>query len=73
MNPKNVSQLTKNILNKIITLRQQIGISQEQMATRLRIHYPVYVSIEKGERKLELDLIERIAEIFAKSFKDLAD
>lgn len=45
-------------------LRRKFGMSQDELARRLNISRPTLVNLEKDERPLKLDEIEKIKEIF---------
>lgn len=49
--------LAKNIRH----LRHQLGISQEELAHRARVHRTYMSSIERGQRNVAIDNIEKIA------------
>ena len=41
--------------------RESLGYSQESFADRIRMHRTYYSAIERGEKNLQLDTLERIA------------
>jgi transcriptional regulator with XRE-family HTH domain len=54
----------------ITTLRKQAKISQEQIAQRLNISRPTYITIEKGQRELKASEAQQLAQIFDISVQD---
>lgn len=53
-----------NFNKKIRTLREQHLLTQEDMAERMNMSINGYAKIERGETKLHLDKLEKIAQIF---------
>lgn len=49
---------------KIRTLRENLGLSQEEVAEKMHISPNTYGKIERGETKLTLAKLEQIAQIF---------
>lgn len=60
-----------NIKDKIKNLREMNGWSQEVMAERLNMSKNGYARIERGESKLDMERLEKIAEIFSLEVVDL--
>lgn len=60
-----------NIKDKIKNLREMNGWSQEVMAERLNMSKNGYARIERGESKLDMERLEKIAEIFSIEVVDL--
>ena len=60
-----------NIKDKIKNLRELNGWSQEVMAERLNMSKNGYARIERGESKLDMERLEKIAEIFSLEVVDL--
>ena len=52
-------------------IREKQGITQETMATRLKMSRPTYIAIEKNEKSLTIEEAKRISEIFNLSFNSL--
>ena len=67
---KTVINLQKNImLSKFIQqLRKKNNLTQEFLASELKISRPTYVQIEQGERDLTITEAEKLAKIFDISF-----
>lgn len=64
----------KTILARNIRrLRQAIGISQEELASRAELHRTYISSIERRERNVSLENIFRIAEALGVSASSLLD
>ena len=49
------------IAENLRLLRQRVGLSQEALADRARIHRTYVGSVERGERNISVDLICRLA------------
>ena len=60
-----------NIKDKIKNLREMNGWSQEVMAERLNMSKNGYARIERGESKLDMERLEKIAETFSLEVVDL--
>lgn len=41
--------------------REQLGVSQEAFADRIQMHRNYYGAIERGEKTMRLDTLERVA------------
>ena len=53
-----------NLNQKIRTIREQNALSQEDMATKMNMSVNGYAKIERGESKINLDKLQKIADIF---------
>ena len=58
---------------KIVELRKQAGISQDELAYRSNIHRAYMGTIERGEKSVTLNTIEKIAKGLDVKVKDLFD
>ncbi|MGB9662428.1 MAG: helix-turn-helix transcriptional regulator [Moorellaceae bacterium] len=56
---------------RLIALRKEKGLTQQQVADMLGITRSFYGMIETGDRNPTLDLAKRIAEIFGTGIEDL--
>lgn len=60
--------MEENILaafgNRIKTLRNEIGLSQEKFALKIEMDRSYYASVEAGKRNIALKNIEKIAKEF---------
>jgi transcriptional regulator with XRE-family HTH domain len=45
----------------VLRLRREAGLTQEELGARLDIHFTFVGSIERGERNVTIDNIERVA------------
>lgn len=54
-------------------LREERGISQEQLAKEIGVSRPTYVLIEKGERELTISEAQKLARIFGIRIEDFMD
>jgi transcriptional regulator with XRE-family HTH domain len=64
-NPKDI------FAHNVRTIRQQAGLSQEELAHRAELHRTYISSIERGERNVSLENIFAIAEALGVSPGDL--
>ena len=53
--------LSKQVGNRVRELRDQAGISQEELAARASLHRNYIGSIERGERDVGVAALERLA------------
>ena len=58
---------------RIVELRKSAGISQEELAFRSNIHRAYMGTIERGEKSVTLNTIEKIAAGLGVKVKDLFD
>jgi transcriptional regulator with XRE-family HTH domain len=56
-----MSQILAKLGNRIKVLRKMQGLSQEKLATKAKLHYTYIGAVERGERNLSLQSIEKIA------------
>jgi len=68
MTTKDINQ---TVGQKIKSLRDEIGISQEELAKRLDISRPTLVQIEAGRRPLNVPEAQILSEVFGVSLSDL--
>jgi transcriptional regulator with XRE-family HTH domain len=61
----------EDILKRMANLRKDKGISHEAMAANLELSQAAYSKIEKGETKLSVDRLYKIAEILNSSVEEL--
>lgn len=62
-----------NINEKIKRLREQNNISQLSMAEYLKVHQSYISKIESSERNLNIELLNKIANLFVCNLYDLID
>lgn len=53
--------------------RQAQGISQEELADRAGLHRTYVGSVERGERNISIDNMERLADALEVSLRELID
>lgn len=58
---------------KVIELRKKAGISQDELAFRSDIHRAYMGTIERGEKSVTLNTVEKIAKGLGVEVKDLFD
>lgn len=46
---------------RVRAIRKKLGLSQEELAEKANLHYTYIGGVERGERNLSLDSIEKIA------------
>ncbi|MDR0802258.1 helix-turn-helix domain-containing protein [Fluviicola sp.] len=61
------------VIENIRTARKNKGISHEAMAVNLGISQTAYTKIERGETKLTVDRLQKIAEILEMKLAELLD
>lgn len=54
-----------NVNEKIRTLRELHNLTQEEVAKKIHLSTPSYAKLERGERKISFDELERIAMIYS--------
>ena len=59
---ENPKEKAINVLQKIVTRRQELGLSQTDLAIKLNMTTSGYFKIEKGDSKLDLLRLFAIAE-----------
>ena len=55
------TSLSERIGLAIRKRREQLGVSQEAFADRIQMHRNYYGAIERGEKTMRLDTLERVA------------
>lgn len=62
---KNTKKKARIILsNNVRKFREQMGFTQEELAYRSGLHRTYISSVERTERNISIDAIEKIAEAF---------
>jgi transcriptional regulator with XRE-family HTH domain len=69
--PKPKSDARALLSEKIRTLRAARGLSQEALADLTGLHRTYIGSVERGERNISLDNLERIAHTFNMTMAEL--
>ena len=59
-------ELQRRFGRNVQTLRQERGVSQEKFAEQIGMHRTRWSAIERGEKNLTLQTVERIAEYFGR-------
>ncbi|MDD3303156.1 MAG: helix-turn-helix transcriptional regulator [Candidatus Gracilibacteria bacterium] len=57
--------------NKVRELRKKLGLSQEELASKCKLHRTYIGIIERGEKNLCLENIEIVAKALGVEIKDL--
>ncbi len=68
-----MDKAAKNLGSKIKALREEIGLSQEQLASKLRILRATLSQMENGDRKVTADDLLKLSRIFNVSADQLLD
>jgi transcriptional regulator with XRE-family HTH domain len=58
------------IANQVFKLREQSGLTQEEVANRLGLSRQRYIAFEKGDRDLTVDELETLSDLFGISIVD---
>jgi transcriptional regulator with XRE-family HTH domain len=58
------TMLRESFGKRIRQLRESMGLTQEQLASKVGMDYKYLGSVERGERNITIDNIQRIAEAF---------
>lgn len=58
---------------RVQALRKSIGISQEELSFRCGIHRAYMGTIERGEKSVTLDTVEKVAKGLGVTIKELFD
>ncbi len=67
---KEINEKSNNVLKKIINRRQELNISQTDLALKLNMTTSGYFKIEKGNSKLDLIRLFEIAYLLDTEAKD---
>lgn len=59
------------IHNKIKKLREQSGLTQQEIADKLHLHLKTWQKIENGITKLDVERLQQIAQIIGTTIEDL--
>lgn len=63
--------MTKKLNQFIKSLREDRGMSQQEIADKLEMSRPSYIAFEQGKKELSLSEAQKIANIFGISLKDM--
>lgn len=63
--------MTKKLNQFIKSLREERGMSQQEIADKLGMSRPSYISVEQGKKELTLSEAQKISNIFGISLKDM--
>lgn len=63
----------KNIGSTVKTLREEKGMTQQQVAELLGMHRTNYSKIEKGERDLSIEAVNIIAKFFGMTIDEIVN
>lgn len=56
-------KLTKNLGNVIRTKRKKMGLTQEELADKIGVHYTFIGQVERGEVNLSLKTLEKVVNV----------
>lgn len=71
MKAKETARVRKIFAQNLRLLRQQKGMSQEQLAEAASLHRTYVSSVERGARNISIDNMERLARALAVDIRDL--
>ena len=71
MKAKEAARVRKIFAQNLKLLRQQKGMSQEQLAEAASLHRTYVSSVERGARNISIDNMERLARALAVDIRDL--
>lgn len=63
----------KHIGKTIKTIREEKGLTQQQIAELVNMHRSNYSKVESGERDLSIDAINKVAKFFGMSIDELVN
>jgi len=66
-----MGRIRKQIGSRIRVLREQRGLTQDELGALANMHRAYIGHIERGEKNITVDSLERIAEALKVSVKDL--
>jgi transcriptional regulator with XRE-family HTH domain len=66
-------EIKKSFGSKIRTLRKSLWLSQEELAFIVRLHRTYIGIVERGEKNISLENIEKLAKALWVKVKDLFD
>lgn len=58
-----IGELQRQVGRNLRAIREGRGVSQEQMADVVGVHRTYYGGLERGERNLSLQSLERLADV----------
>lgn len=56
-----LNEATKTFGDRVLARRNELGISQEEAADRIKIHWSAYGKVERGQRSVRLETILKVA------------
>lgn len=59
------------IHNKIKKIREQSGLTQQEMADKMNMHIKTWQKVENGITKIDIERLQLIAEVFDTPIEDL--
>lgn len=66
-----VEQYVHMCADKLHSMRKNLKLSQNEVAEKVGISPTMYCRIEKGERKITYDLLEKLSIVLDANFKEL--
>jgi transcriptional regulator with XRE-family HTH domain len=69
--PKQFEPSRLRIAANVRRLRDQLGLTQGEVGERANLHRTYIVSIEKGERNVSIDNVDRLADALLVTPRDL--
>lgn len=68
-----IQRKMKHIGKTIKTIREEKGLTQQQIAELVNMHRSNYSKVESGERDLSIDAINKVAKFFGMSIDELVN
>ncbi len=65
------SEVASRFGDKLRRLRKERGVSQEKLADRARLHRTYVSSVERGERNVSLETIDKLARALNLPMRDI--
>jgi transcriptional regulator with XRE-family HTH domain len=66
-------EIKKSFWNKVRTFRKSLWLSQEELAFKVKLHRTYIWIVERGEKNISLENIEKLAKALWVKVKDLFD
>ena len=66
-----MSEIIKTIGNRIRKYRNELHLSQEELAERADMHYTYIGQVERGEKNITIGSLEKICQSLGISFEEL--
>ena len=68
-----MAEISKKVGKRIRTRRHELGLSQEKLAFKCRLHRTYISDVERGTRNISIENLEKIAKALDVKTRDLFD